>query len=78
VIERGVLHAASGHDARIIALTIGFLGWKVNERTRGLDTHLHVGLRITTLIINKTVHLTIDSKAAIPMKYTRWGRAFIE
>jgi hypothetical protein len=39
---------------------------------------LRVGLRITTLIINKAVHLTIDSKAAVSMKYTRWGRAFIE
>lgn len=35
---------------------------------------LRVGLHITTLI----VHLTIDSKAAVPVRYTRWGRAFIE
>ena len=38
---------------------------------------LHVGLRIATLIINKTIYLTIGSKAAVPMKYTRWRRAFI-
>ena len=35
---------------------------------------LRVGLRITTLIF----HLTIDSKVAVPMKYTRWERAFVE
>jgi hypothetical protein len=39
---------------------------------------LRVGLRITILIINKTIHLTIDSKAAVPMRYTRWGRAVIK
>jgi hypothetical protein len=43
VIERGVLHAASWHGARNIALTIGLLGSKVNERIRGLDTRFARG-----------------------------------
>jgi len=38
VIERGVLHAASWHDAKTIGLTIGLLGSKVNERTRGIES----------------------------------------
>jgi hypothetical protein len=43
VIERGILHAASWHDARTIGLTISLLGSKVNERTRGLDTRFARG-----------------------------------
>lgn len=42
---------------------------------------LRVDRRITALILNETRppnHLTIDSKAANPMKYTRWGRVFVE
>ena len=71
MIETGVLHAASWHDARAIALTIDLLGSRVMSAPGALVRVLRVGLRITTLITNKTTHLTIYGKVAVPMKYTR-------